>query len=116
MSDAESSIFGSEVNNLVALITDDEPLAVRGDLRRGAGEDSIAGKTAAVDEVASMLWSSWKAELESRGLDFTGFRSVAEGADHEVWLWLMGDRPYGQLVAALAGRALRRSHPGSTGA
>jgi hypothetical protein len=116
MSTADVSMSGSEVNELVALITDGEPLALRADLRHGAGEDPIVGKVAAVDEVTSMLWSSWKAELESRGFDITGFRAVVAGADHEVWLWIMGDRPYVQLVAALAGRALRRSRPASTGA
>lgn len=109
MSTAEVATSGTQVRDLVALISEEEPVELRIGLRRESGENPAAGKAASVDAVSATLWSSWSDELVPRGVDTVGFRAVVEGADHEVWLWVMGDRPYAQLVATIAGRVLRRS-------
>jgi hypothetical protein len=77
-------------------------------LRKAVGEDPVAGRAAAINEVAIYLWSAWSEELSAMGVDEPGFSSVLAGAGSEIWLWVMGDRPYDQLAASLAGRILRR--------
>jgi len=101
------SIPGAQVADLVALVSN-EPLELRAELRRGAGESPTVGKDAAVRAVAELLWRSWDGEFMPLGVDAVSFCRVVQGADHEVWLWVMGDRPYEQLVATIAGRVLRR--------
>jgi hypothetical protein len=109
MSTVELSSPSAKVESLVAMLDDIEPTALQSELRGLVGEDPIAGKVRAVEAVAERLWQSWASELSLRGLDREHFGAIVLGADHEVWLWVMGDRPYVQLSAALAGRALRRS-------
>lgn len=116
MSTGDVATVADRLGELVALIKEEEPAALRVDLRRGAGENPAVGKAAAVDAVTELFWSEWGGVLLARGVDRTGFHVVVEGADHEVWLWLMGDRPYDQLVAAIAGRVLRRSRAASSDA
>lgn len=94
----------------------EEPLEMRLGLRAAIGEDPVRGLQTAVAAVGALLFSKWQEELERRGLDAGSFEAIVADVSHELWLWLMGDRPYAQLTAALAGRALRRSSPPSTGA
>jgi hypothetical protein len=56
-----------------------------------------------------MLWRDWEEELVPAGVDETAFDEIVAGATNEVWLWVMGDRPYDQLVASIAGRTIRRT-------
>jgi hypothetical protein len=55
-----------------------------------------------------MLWEAWAEELTAMGVTSPGFSTVVAGAANEVWLWVMGDRPYDQLAVSLAGRTIRR--------
>jgi hypothetical protein len=90
------------------LLVPEEPVEKKAILRAAVGEDPIAGRAVALHEVAAMLWLAWSEELSPFGLDEAGFAEIVAGATNEVWLWVMGDRPYDQLVATLAGRTLRR--------
>ena len=116
MSTADVVTVADQLSELVGLIPPEEPIALHVELRRRAGEHPADGKAVAVDAVADLLWSSWVEVLVARGVDRTGFRAIVEGGDHEVWLWLMSDRPYDQLVATIAGRVLRRSRAASSDA
>ena len=94
-----------------ALAIPDEPLELRALLRVAVGEDPVAGRAAALAEVAAMLWRDWEEAFAPFGMDEATFSSIIAGATNEVWLWVMGDRPYDQLVASLAGRTIRRTSP-----
>jgi hypothetical protein len=92
-----------------ALSIPDEPVELKSFLRTAVGEDPPAGRVVALAEVAAMFWRDWEAALAPFGMDEETFDSVIAGATNEVWLWVMGDRPFDQLVASVAGRTLRRT-------
>jgi hypothetical protein len=96
-------------SQLPALAIPDEPLELKALLRVAVGEDPVVGRVAALTEVAAMLWSDWEEALVAIGMDEASFDSIIGGATNEVWLWVMGDRPYDQLVVSIAGRTLRRT-------
>jgi hypothetical protein len=91
-----------------ALSVPDEPLEQKARLRTAAGEDPVAGRLLALAEVAAIFWRHWKEALAPFGMDEESFASIVAGATNEVWLWVMGDRPFDQLVASIAGRTIRR--------
>jgi len=91
-----------------ALPIPEEPEAVKATLRVAVGEDPVGGRTVAVAEMATLLWQAWAGELAAMGVDDSTFSAVVVGAGNEVWLWVMGDRPYDQLVTSIAGRTIRR--------
>jgi hypothetical protein len=92
-----------------ALAIPTEPLELKALLRNAVGEDPVAGRVVALAEVAAALWRDWEEALTPFGLDEASFTSIIAGATNEVWLWVMGDRPYDQLVASIAGRTIRRT-------
>lgn len=91
----------------------DEPVALRASLRDAIGDDPVVGLGEAIRSVSELLYSNWETDLAPRGVDARSFSEIVSGVSNEVWLWLMGDRPYTQLTAAIAGRSLRRSRPPS---
>ena len=108
MSDPEAPIVASGVADLVGLAGDDEPTELRHALRAVAGEHPEAFHLQAIDAVAPWLFLRWGAVLAACGIEETEFARIVRGADRELWLWVMGDRPYGQLVSSIAGRTVRR--------
>jgi hypothetical protein len=92
-----------------ALAIPDEPLELKTLLRAAVGEDPPAGRVVALAEVAALLWRDWEEVLVPAGVDEPAFDEIVAGATNEVWLWVMGDRPYDQLVASIAGRTIRRT-------
>jgi hypothetical protein len=92
-----------------ALAIPDEPLELKALLRAGVGEDPVAGRVEALAQVAAMLWHDWAGLLSASGMEEVTFTSIVAGATNEVWLWVMGDRPFDQLVTSIAGRTLRRT-------
>ena len=96
-------------SNVLVELAGDDPGELRATLRSAIGEHPAAGLDAAVAAVSDLLFARWELELVPRGLDAGAFSRIVAGISHEIWLWLMGDRPYQQLSAAIAGRALRRS-------
>jgi hypothetical protein len=87
----------------------EEPLELKALLRAAVGEDPVAGREVALANVTKLLWDEWGASLAASGVGEERFASIVVGATNEVWLWVMGDRPYDQLVATLAGRTIRRT-------
>jgi len=59
--------------------------------------------------IAAPLWVGWQRALSGRGVDWPDFLSIVVGYQNELRLWVMGERPWDQCVAGLAGRILRRS-------
>ena len=92
-----------------ALGIPEEPLEIKALLRAAVGEDPVAGREAALANVTELLFDAWQDSLAPFGVDEVRFASIVAGATNEVWLWVMGDRPYDQLVASLAGRTIRRT-------
>jgi hypothetical protein len=93
----------------LVLAIPEEPLEVKTALRAIVGEDPIAGREAALAKMTEVLWDEWQDSLAPLGVDEQKFASIVAGATNEVWLWVMGDRPYGQLVASVTGRTIRRT-------
>jgi hypothetical protein len=54
------------------------------------------------------LWGEWQPTLEPLGMDRDDFVAVVIASHRELWLWLIGDRAWGQFVSGLAGRVARR--------
>jgi hypothetical protein len=58
--------------------------------------------------VGLWLWERWRPALEPAGVDREAFIDVIISYRRELWLWLMGERMWAQLVTGLAGRVARR--------
>ena len=69
------------------------------DWREGFADDICVGL---------WLWERWRPALEPAGMARETFIDVIVEYGREVWLWLMGERVWGQLLDGLAGRVARR--------
>ena len=87
----------------------DEPMDLKIGLRDALldGQNWRAGFS---DDICIGLWvwSRWQPALEPEGLSREDFVDVVVADQRELWLWLMGERPWIQFLAALAGRVVRR--------
>jgi hypothetical protein len=92
-----------------ALEAPTEPLELKALLRAAVGENPVGGRDVALSNVTELFWDEWHDTLVGVGVGEAKFASIVAGATNEVWLWVMGDRPFDQLVASLAGRTLRRT-------
>ena len=54
------------------------------------------------------LWERWRATLEPAGTERETFMDIVAGYRREVWLWILGDRTWEQMLSGLAGRVSRR--------
>ena len=94
----------------IELVTPDEPEELRAETR-ALVEDSPEEGNRLVKEgrfLADPLWEKWGAELEDAGMGYEKFLRITSGYEAEVWLWVMGERPWDHCVAGLRGRLLRR--------
>jgi hypothetical protein len=87
----------------------DEPLELRALLRAAVGESPVAGREVALSNVTELFCGEWHDALAVFAVDEEQFGAIVAGATNEVWLWVMGDRPFDQLVASIAGRTIRRT-------
>ena len=69
------------------------------DWREGFSDDVCVGV---------WLWARWQPALEPAGMGREAFIDVIVDYRRELWLWLMGERQWGEFVSGLAGRAARR--------
>jgi hypothetical protein len=87
----------------------EEPVALRDGLR-----DALLGGqdwTEDLPEELSFelwLWERWQPVLEPAGLGFDRFAVELVDNRRELWLWLLGERQWSQVIEAQAGRILRR--------
>ena len=61
------------------------------------------------------LWARWQPALEPDGMSREDFVDVVIANKRELWLWLMGERPWLAYLTGLAGRVVRRL-PAAAGA
>ena len=59
------------------------------------------------DGVTSWLWTRWRS-LSTSGLDERALGTIVLGYRRELWLWLAGERTWGQCCSGLIGRITRR--------
>ena len=64
--------------------------------------------------IAAWFWSRWRT-LASAGLDEQQLASIVLGYRRELWLWLAGERTWGQCCSGLVGRIDRRLASGGAG-
>jgi hypothetical protein len=74
-------------------------------VNEGADLRSVLGGPGGFEE---WLWSRWRS-LAAVGVSEERFVEVVDGYRREVWLWLAGERTWGQCCSGLAGRISRRA-------
>ena len=104
---ADVTVF--EVEGGPRLELPDEPMDLKIGLR-DALLDGQSWRAGFSDDICIGLWiwSRWQPALEPGGLSREDFVDVVVADQRELWLWLMGERPWIQFLAALAGRVVRR--------
>ncbi len=87
-----------------------EPFELRLFTRRLMEESPEDGQMVVGDGrfLAELLWRQWWPELHPRGMDYERLLEVIRSYRSEVRLWVMGERPWDQVIAGLAGRTVRR--------
>lgn len=85
-----------------------EPVELKIALRDKALESSATESSNFESCFAAWSWERWRSALEPAGMSREAFMDVVAGYRREVWLWLLGDRGWGQLLSGLAGRVSRR--------
>jgi hypothetical protein len=95
-----------------------EPSELRVRLRETAlGVDGQVAESQTEDEdglsnyqsfFGAWLWERWRATLEPVGVARETFIEVVGGYKRELWLWIVGDRGWEQMLSGLAGRVSRR--------
>ncbi len=87
-----------------------EPVVLRAETRAFVEDSPEEGIRLVNDArfVADPLWEEWGEKLEGAGVGYEKFLQVTRGYAGEIWLWVMGERPWDHCVAGLAGRLLRR--------
>jgi hypothetical protein len=87
----------------------DEPVDIRIGLRQALLEGADWREDFSTDiSIGIFLWERWRPALEPAGMDREAFLDVATGYGREIWLWLMGERQWEELISGLAGRVNRR--------
>jgi hypothetical protein len=98
-----------EVESGPRLELPDEPL----DLKVGLRDALLSGqnwRNGFSDDICIGLWvwGRWQPALEPSGMSREEFVDVVIADQRELWLWLMGERPWIQFLSSLAGRVSRR--------
>ena len=89
----------------------DEPARLRTETRAFVEDSPEEGLRLVNDArfLADPLWEEWGTELDEAGVTYERFLQITRGYAGEIWLWVMGERPWYHCVSGLAGRLLRRS-------
>ncbi len=92
------------------LVLPDEPAELRAETRMLIEESPEEGirLVNAGHPLADLLWKEWGAELEGAGMGYERFLQITRGYAGEIWLWVMGERPWDHCISGLAGRVRRR--------
>jgi hypothetical protein len=98
----------SEDNAPLHLRAPREPVSLQMKLRTIAAEDldGVAGRI--TKELSLRLWRAWSDVLRPAGVTPRDLRGVLADDRREAWLWVMGDRTWGQFIDGLIGRTRRR--------
>jgi len=98
---------GSTGTATLRLVPPNEPAPVLASLRRLAREDPSVARLVGPERLAAALGEAWHGSLGRVGASPADLRAVFAAANREIWLWVMGNRTWAQLVEHLAGRAER---------
>jgi len=92
------------------LIPPEEPHELRAETRALIEDSPEEGRRLvnAGQPLADLLWEEWGAALCEAGVDRERFQEITRAYAGEIWLWVMGERPWDHCVAGLAGRVIRR--------
>lgn len=85
-----------------------EPLDLRERLRDCALDPQSKEPSHYQSCFGTWLWERWRATLEPAGMEREAFMDIVTGYTREVWLWILGDRSWEQMLSGLAGRVSRR--------
>jgi len=86
----------------------EEPLRLRTKLRDLARTDAALAQSEANRLFSAWLWRRWQPELAPFGFSPRDLRRLLVADRRELWLWVMGDRPFAQLAEGVSGRVTRR--------
>lgn len=94
----------------VELEIPEEPARLRAATRSLAEQhpERAAARLGEGEWIAGWLWRRWGSQLRERGMRRRDFVAIAAGYQRELWLWVMGERPWEQAASGLRGRVLRR--------
>jgi len=96
------------VTSAPALHVPDEPtIPAQGWLAAILDGGDLTAVLTAEDGLVTWLWSRWSA-LDAVGLCKDGFSQIVVAYRREIWLWLAGERTWGQACSGLIGRVGRR--------
>ena len=91
------------------LAVPDEPAELQAGLRAALLDGADWREDLPEDlRIDTWLWDRWGPELGPAGCDREAFEAVVVSSRRELWLWLLGDRRWEQVVSGLAGRVRRR--------
>lgn len=87
-----------------------EPTALRALVRTVLEQspDTALPLVVAGEWIADPLWQGWQEILAPRGMSREHFGGIVAGYGNELRLWVVGERPWDQVVSGLAGRVTRR--------
>ena len=88
----------------------DEPTELKAETRVLLEDSPEEGSRviAAAAFVSGLLWREWGADLERAGMGYDRFQKITRSYAGELRLWVVGERPWDDCAAGLAGRLLRR--------
>jgi hypothetical protein len=97
----------------VDLVPPPEPAELRARTRALAERDPAAAAEllGRGEWITGPLWRWWGPALRPAGFGRERLRELAVGYRRELWLWLMGERTWGQCADGLLGRVRRRLPP-----
>ncbi|MGH9298755.1 MAG: hypothetical protein ACRDZT_02435 [Acidimicrobiales bacterium] len=98
----------SELEGLTDLVKLARPERVLAELRDLAASRPAEARLQASHRLADHVFSSSEGVLRAAGISAEDVRSAFSGAGREIWLFVVGDRGWGQLAPALTGRLARR--------
>jgi hypothetical protein len=87
----------------------EEPRELLVELRRLAAGEPAAVRAAAPRRLAEYAAESWSSELSTLGVPDAVVVHSFETFRREIWLWVQGDRRWGQLAEHLGARVMRRA-------
>lgn len=87
----------------------EEPIEIADELREIEQTSPAKARAVAPDRLADVAWAAWGGTLGSAGLSRDDVRVAFLGMRREIWLWVHGNRVWGQLAGALGARVSRRA-------
>lgn len=88
----------------------EEPVGILADLRKLAEHDPERARSEGPKRLADYVWRVRYPLFERAGIGLSDVQAMigGAGADREIWLWVRGDRRWGQIAPQLEGRVERR--------